>query len=92
MRAVLALAALVAPVAALPAPILIAGPDTEGAFVTLHDEAGPCEDSARLAVYQQGKKTIRGCWVAVPGGIMVSFLDGQRGDIPAAHFRKVKDT
>lgn len=60
----------------------------DGARVLLYTEAGPCVGQARFAehIAPAGDKT-PGCWVMTEGVVLVSFLDGERGDIPTARLR-----
>ena len=80
--------------AALPAhaQIFAVAQSRDGARVLLHTGAGPCVGAARLAehVSAEGEKT-PGCWLMMQGTILVSFLDGERGDIPVAHLKRVAD-
>lgn len=65
----------------------------DGAKVVLYDGSGLCVRAARYAehVPPKGEKT-PGCWVATNGGwVLVSFLDGERGNIPTAHLKRVLD-
>lgn len=66
---------------------------SDGARVLLYSDAGPCVGAARLAehVAPGGEKT-PGCWVLFENVVMVSFLDGERGNIPVAHLRRVSDS
>jgi hypothetical protein len=65
---------------------------SDGARVLLYAKAGPCIGSARLAehISPEGEKT-PGCWVLAQGTVLVSFLDGDRGNIPVAHLKRVAD-
>lgn len=64
----------------------------DGARVLFYAKSGPCVGSARLAehVSPEGEKT-PGCWVLTQGMVLVSFLDGDRGNIPVAHLKKVSE-
>jgi len=66
---------------------------SDGARVLLYSDTGPCVGGARLAehVAPGGEKT-PGCWVLYQTMVMVSFLDGERGDIPVAQLRKLADS
>jgi hypothetical protein len=63
----------------------------DGARVLLYTKAGPCVGSARYAehVSPEGEKT-PGCWVMTENLVLVSFLDGERGNIPVAHLKKAE--
>lgn len=63
----------------------------DGARVLLYTKAGPCVGQARLAehVAPDGEKT-PGCWVMSEGVVLVSFLDGERGNIPVAQLRRAE--
>ena len=65
---------------------------SDGAKVLFYSKAGPCVGSARLAehVAADGEKT-PGCWVLTQSHVLVSFLDGDRGNIPVAQLRRVAD-
>lgn len=93
MRAVLAIAALVAPVAALPAPIEVASAPN-GMTLTLHDDIGPCVNGARVVVWQSAdrSRTVPGCYLIVGDMVSIGFLDGDAAQLPRGIFRKVKDT
>jgi hypothetical protein len=71
------------------AKVLAVALSSDGARVVLHDEAGPCVGEARLAehISPSGDK-VQGCWLATPGMVNVSFLDGERGSIPVAHLQR----
>jgi hypothetical protein len=62
----------------------------DGAKVYLYAAAGPCVGQARLAehVAPGGEKT-PGCWVVNDSYVLVSFLDGDRGNIPVGLLKKV---
>ena len=61
------------------------------ARVRLYTKAGPCVGQARYAehVAPDGEKT-PGCWVMTEGVVLVSFLDGERGNIPVAQLRRAE--
>jgi len=63
----------------------------DGARVLLYTKSGPCVGQARFAehVSPEGEKT-PGCWVMNDGIVLVSFLDGERGNIPVAHLKKAE--
>jgi hypothetical protein len=85
----LALVALFASSVASAAPIAVAD-GSAGSSITFYDEAGPCVGSAKLAVWSSGdaKTRIPGCWVAGSGTVFVSFLDGDRSDVPVGALKK----
>lgn len=63
----------------------------DGARVLLYTKSGPCVGQARFAehVSPDGEKT-PGCWVMTENIVLVSFLDGERGNIPVAHLKKAE--
>jgi len=65
----------------------------DGASITLHDGRGLCVGEARAAVWASPDRTstILGCWVAAQSSpyVLVSFLDGERADIPLARLVRV---
>lgn len=84
-----ALVALLATSVASAAPLaVVTGPD--GSSVTLYDDAGPCINGAKLAVWvsPDAQKRVPGCYVAGNGAVFVSFLDGDRADIPVQALKK----
>jgi hypothetical protein len=62
----------------------------DGAHVLLYTQSGPCTGQARLAqhVAPDGEKT-PGCWVMSESMVLISFLDGERGNIPLTHLRRL---
>lgn len=61
---------------------------SDGSVITLHTGRGPCVGEARLAVWTAppGKiisEPVPGCWLLTSGVVTISFLDGERADIPA---------
>jgi hypothetical protein len=66
---------------------------SDGARVLLYADAGPCVGAARLAehVSPEGEKT-PGCWVVYQDTVMVSFLDGERGNIPVAQLKRLAES
>jgi len=74
------------------AEVFAVAQSSDGAKVLLHSVAGPCVGSARLAehISAEGEKT-PGCWVLTPSHVLVSFLDGDRGNIPVSHLKRVAD-
>jgi hypothetical protein len=63
----------------------------DGARVLLYTKAGPCVGQARFAehIAPDGEKT-PGCWVMGEGMVLVSFLDGERGNIPVAQLKRAE--
>lgn len=77
----------------LGAAVATAGPASDGSQVTLHAGRGPCSGDARAAVWSApGRERVLGCWVLAEGGrlVLVSYLDGDRGEIPPAQLVKVR--
>lgn len=74
----------------------VTGPDRS--IITLRTDKGPCLGDALLAVWQpeDASRTVPGCWVLFVRDddgaefIMVSFLDGERADIPRPMLVKVR--
>lgn len=66
---------------------------SDGAKVLLYSKSGPCLGNARLAehVSAEGEKT-PGCWVLAQSYVLVSFLDGDRGNIPVGQLKRVSDS
>jgi hypothetical protein len=60
----------------------------DGASITLHLGRGPCVGDAMAAIWRppagDQRAPVLGCWVLASSGqtVLVSFLDGDRGDIP----------
>ena len=73
--------------------VLALAQSSDGARVLLYTHAGPCVGAARFAehVSPDGDKT-PGCWLVNRGVVMVSFLDGERGDIPVAKLKRPTDS
>lgn len=63
----------------------------DGARVLLYTQVGPCVGQARFAehIAPGGEKT-PGCWVMAEGLVLVSFLDGERGNIPVAQLKRAE--
>lgn len=74
------------------AKVVAVAVSSDGARIELHDQAGPCVGAARMAehVAANGHKTA-GCWLLDQQSVKISFLDGERGDIPLAHLKQVDD-
>lgn len=62
----------------------------DGSTVTLHTDAGPCVNGALHAIWSSpdAKSTVPGCWVIRGGTVVVSWLDGDRGQIPADRLKR----
>jgi hypothetical protein len=93
VRAAFLLTTLFIAAAPLRAEVLAFAKSGDGARVLLHDKVGPCVGGARLAehISAEGEKT-PGCWVLLEATVMVSFLDGERGNIPVAHLKRALDS
>ncbi|MCW5633859.1 MAG: hypothetical protein KIT17_11035 [Rubrivivax sp.] len=101
MRTVLAAALATALLSAAPLAraepplekILALAQSSDGARVLLYTHAGPCVGEARFAehISRAGDKT-PGCWLVNQAFVMVSFLDGERGDIPVAQLKRPTDS
>lgn len=69
---------------------------SDGSTVTLRSDKGPCVGDAMLALWQSADATrsVPGCWVMGQHEgqpvVLVSYLDGDRGLIPAARLVKVR--
>ena len=74
------------------AEVFAVAQSSDGARVMLYAKSGPCVGSARFAehVSAEGDKT-PGCWVLTQSHVLVSFFDGDRGNIPVAHLKRVSD-
>jgi hypothetical protein len=74
------------------AEVFAVAQSSDGAKVLLYSVPGPCVGSALLAehVSAEGEKT-PGCWVLTSSHVLVSFLDGERGNIPVGHLKRVAD-
>lgn len=62
-------------------------------IVTLRTDQGPCVGDARLATWQRADAddhTIPGCWVLGGDRVLISWLDGDRGNIAVARLVKVR--
>lgn len=81
---------LLALVASVNAETLAEATLPDGASVSFTDEAGPCVGDARLAWYisANARNKVPGCYVMAPGFVAVSWLDGDRGNIPMAALKK----
>lgn len=59
---------------------------SDGASITLHAGTGICLGQARAAVWRPGHGSaaapVPGCWLLVGEDVLVSFLDGERANIP----------
>ncbi len=65
----------------------------DGAQVLLYNEQGPCVGEARFAEYvAPDGSAVPGCWVVAGGGlVLISYLDGERGNIPYTHLKQVSE-
>ncbi len=88
MKALALLALAAAPVMAQ--PILMAG---DGSVrLVLHDDARMCLGDAKYAEFQEpGKPSVGGCWKISGMSVVVSFLDGDTGNIPVTAFQKYEE-
>lgn len=88
MKIVALLASIVAFSATAETIAVATAPD--GSSIVLTDERGPCVGDARLALWISADARVKvpGCYVAFPQVVMVSFLDGDRGDIPIQALKK----
>lgn len=62
-------------------------------IVTLRTDAGPCVGRARLATFVvvgSDDPPVPGCWVLDGDQVSVSWLDGERGNIPVGRLVKVR--
>ena len=86
-NAALLLILLAAPAAA---ETIAVATSSAGASITLTTERGPCVGEARVAIWRSpdAQVSVPGCWVIAGKVVAVSFLDGDRGIIPLADFRK----
>jgi len=93
MNLVAAGAALVASLA-LPAQaqVLAFAQSGDGASIVLHERSGPCMGKARLAehITAAGQRT-SGCWLKTTEKVLISFLDGERDDIPLIHLKQLAE-
>lgn len=64
----------------------------DGARVILHDRSGPCVGDAKLAehIAPDGRR-VAGCWLMSSDKVLISFLDGERGDIPVSHLKRLAE-
>lgn len=64
----------------------------DGSRVLLYAQAGPCIRGALLAehVTREGEVT-PGCWIVMRAVVLVSFLDGERGNIPVSALKRPAD-
>lgn len=96
--ALFAALALAAPAAAQtpntkpPPEIVGTATSGDGAVITLYARPGPCVGHARLAEHKtRGGVTTPGCWLLAGAAVLVSFFDGERGDIPTNAVVLAKD-
>lgn len=92
VRTAILAASLVGASLPLRAEVFAIAQSADGAKVLLYAKSGPCVGSARLAehVSAEGEKT-PGCWVLAQSYVLVSFLDGDRGNIPVGHLKRVAE-
>jgi hypothetical protein len=92
MRYILAASLALAAVSADAKAIAFAQ-SADGARIVLHDDAGPCVGTAKLAEYipLNGTK-VQGCWLALSGSVTVAFLDGERGSVAFGDLKKLADS
>jgi hypothetical protein len=92
VRTALVAASLVGAALPLRAEVFAIAQSADGAKVLLYAKSGPCVGQARFAehVAPDGEKT-PGCWVLASSHVLVSFLDGDRGNIPVGQLRRVAD-
>lgn len=88
MRAFIALSLVAA--AAQAQPLAVATDVANGNSVTLTSETGPCVNGARLALWVRGdgQAKVPGCYLILPDGVRIAFLDGDRIDLPHHAFKK----
>jgi hypothetical protein len=79
---------------ALPAQaqVLAFAQSGDGASIVLHERSGPCTGKARLAehITAAGERT-SGCWLKTSEKVLISFFDGERGDIPLSHLKRLAE-
>jgi len=64
----------------------------DGAVVSLYARPGPCVGNARLAEHKTSAGAVtQGCWLLTPRSVVIAFLDGESGEIPAALMVWAKD-
>lgn len=91
-RVIIAAAGLLAAAQPTQARVVAIAISGDGARIELHDQAGPCVGAARLAEHVvPGGHKVAGCWLADAQAVRISFLDGERGNIPLSHFNPVED-
>ena len=64
----------------------------DGSRIVLHDSSGPCMGQARLAehITTNGQRT-PGCWLKTSEKVLISFFDGERGDVPISHLKRLAE-
>jgi hypothetical protein len=96
MRALILLLMVSSSWAADIGPAMAVATATDGATVTLHTGRGVCVGHAYAAIWRpppgSAEPDVPGCWVLEGTTVLVSFLDGARGNIPAGHLVKVRGT
>jgi hypothetical protein len=92
IRTILLALALAAPASAQTNPALGTATSGDGAVVSLYARPGPCLGNARLAEHKTRAGAVTpGCWLLTSNGVVIAFLDGERGEIPAALMVWAKD-
>lgn len=62
-------------------------------IIQLHDERGPCQGMAFKAEWVPPRgEVVAGCWVAVNGGVVVVFFDGDSAQVPLQSIKRPPDT
>ena len=88
MKRLAAMAALAVVLAPAQAQVLAFAQSGDGAQIVLHERSGPCVGQARLAEHiSAGGARVSGCWLKTSEKVLISFFDGERGDIPLAHLK-----
>lgn len=62
--------------------------EKDGAKLTLFREQRMCVGAARYAEHQDASGRVGGCWIIAEGVVLVSFLDGERGNVPVGAFKQ----
>ena len=76
-----------------PGKVLALAQSSDGARVLLYTHAGPCIRGALFAEHvAPGGDRTPGCWIVHLAFVQVSFLDGERGDIPVAQLKRPTDS
>lgn len=73
------------PASAQPSPTLGTATSADGAVISLYAKPGPCMGNARMAEHKTRAGAVTpGCWLMTPKSVVIAFLDGEYGEIPAA--------